>query len=124
MAKIIFSGQTLVENIIEGEVTGRCYVLNVIITMTERKDMADLCIGGRGFIGSHLVRRLNNPLVIDLKNGQDASKHGVLESLKIIPKVIYMLAANLKPENDDDVRLYRNVSEYAKDVKAHVVYTS
>lgn len=82
-----------------------------------------LVIGGRGFIGSHLIPRLETYSVIDLKQGFDASKREILNSLQPSP-IIFHLGAHLSPADDSDIALHRTVAEFARDTNAHIIYTS
>jgi len=83
--------------------------------------MDNLVIGGKGFIGSHLLQRFEADC-IDLKDGQDAKRINELRRFK--PKTIIHLGANLSPISDIDIQMHRTVLEFAKECDAHVIYTS
>lgn len=76
---------------------------------------------GNGFIGSHLIKSLDNPCVLELKEGIDAIDF--LPLAKDV-EVVYHLGAHLRPKDDRDIQLHRAVHDYCQRTGAYLVYTS
>lgn len=83
--------------------------------------MNNLVIGGKGFIGSHLLKRFEADCV-DLKDGRDARNIEDLRAFR--PKTIIHLGADLTPEDDSDIQMHRTIIDFAKEIGAHVIYIS
>ncbi len=85
-----------------------------------------LVTGSKGFIGKHLVKELkkdNNVIEIDLKDGNDCSDYEYLMSLPNA-ECVYHLAADLKPPYSDTFNGAWAVARYCNKTKARLVYTS
>lgn len=72
--------------------------------------MSILVTGSSGFIGSHLMERLDNAIGYDIKNGQDVRDREQFRSyLKRVDTVIHLAAnTSVKQAWDDPTELYSN----------------